>query len=146
MAGSSAGVDSVGLGCTASSTPASDVLQIRPLKMLWLLKVMYSFITHLNLCRHIAKQYGSLWPGRLAFSANTEGLQHKPGSSVVASGGNSDKVDGGWGLAGTSSSGCILGQGVQYSPQGPWISPRKPQKRHESCGLASQVTHIGDGN
>ena len=60
------------------------------------------------------------WPSQ----PNTEGLGHKPGSSVVASGGNPGKVDGGQGPAGTSSFGGTLGPlGVTYIGDGNEFPP-----------------------
>ena len=48
------------------------------------------------------------WPSQ----PSTEGLGHKPGSSMVVSVGNHGKAGGSRQLAGTFSSGCILGQGA----------------------------------
>ena len=57
----------------------------------------YGFIAQLNSCTHIANgmaHWGIVgWPCQ----PNNEGLGHKPGSSMVASGINPDRIDGGWG-------------------------------------------------
>ena len=122
VAGSSDGADLVGLGGTVSLAPVPDVSRVRPLKTLQSLKVVYDFIAHLNSHTHIPKQHGSSGPLGWPSQPNTEGLGHKPGSSVVPSGSNPDKADGDWGPAGTSSS------GGQYSPCGPCISPKGTSK------------------
>ena len=72
------------------------------------------------------------WPSQ----PNTEGLGHKPGSSVVVAGGNPDKVDEGWGLAGTSSFRSILEQGVHG------ITIRAPQGLAPHLGNPKRGTNL----
>ena len=69
-AGLSTGSGSMGLGWVASSTSAPDNPCARPSKTSQSLKVMYLHICCLNLCMHIAKWWGSLGTGGLAFSAH----------------------------------------------------------------------------
>ena len=85
------------------------------------------------------------WPSQ----PNTEGLGHKPGSSVVASGGNPDKVDGVRDQQEHLPLDAFWGRGhgiVLRVPEG--LTPHLGNLKRGTnlMGQPLGVTHIGDGD